>query len=123
MEEKKPLDLTYGANRWWAIKIAFIWTLFMVPSEMARLSGNPDFKFPLLMLGMLGLTIIFVQGFTKLVGVPLREFKDLKLPYPWGLMLGICGWHLIMWFPLVMLLASFFEPRAVIGGTVGGTPG
>jgi len=120
MEEKKLPDLTYGANRWWAIKIAFIWTLLMVPSEIARLSGNPDFKFVLLLLGMVGLTIIFVQGFTKIIGVPLREFKELKMRYPWGLMLGICGWHIAMWFPMVMLLASFFEPRVVIGMPAGG---
>jgi len=122
MEEKKLPDLTYRTNRWWVIKIAFIWTLLMVPTEIATHTGNPDFRFPLLMLAMVGLTIVFVQGFTKIVGVPLREFKDLKLPYPWPLMLGICGWHLVMWFPTAMLLASFFEPRVVVGMPAG-TPG
>jgi hypothetical protein len=120
MEEKKLPDLTYGANRWWAIKMAFVWTLFMIPSEIARLSGSPDFSLPLVMLGMIGLTIVFIHRFTKIIGVPIREFRDLKMKYPWSLMLGICAWHIVMWFPMVMLLASFFEPRVVVGIPAGG---
>jgi hypothetical protein len=122
MEEKTP-DLTYRTNRGWVIKLALIWTLLMVPSQIAQLVGNADMDTVLTLLGMVGFFILFFQGLNRLAGVvSLRKFQELKLGYPWGLILGLMGWHLTTSMVLFFLMASAFEPAVVVGGT-GGTPG
>ena len=116
MEDKKP-DLTYRTNRGWVIKIALLWTLLMVPSQIAQVSNRPDMDFPLTILGMVGFCILLTRGLTAIVGeVSLREFQKLKLGYPWALLLGIIGWHLTTSMVVFFLLMGMFEPVMVIGG-------
>lgn len=123
MEEKTP-DLTYGTNRRWVIKTALLWTLLMVPAQFAQIIGRPDMDFILTLLAAVGFFIIFFQGLLEMTeGVPLSKFRELKLGYPWGLMLGIAAWHLATTMFVFFLLMSAFGPDVVIGGTIGGTPG
>jgi hypothetical protein len=120
VEEKTTPDLTYGTNRGWVIKLALGWTLLMVPSQIADVLGDPGLDFVLTLLGMVGFFIVFFQGLNRLAGtVSLREFQKLKLGYPWGLLLGLSGWHLAMSMVVWVLLVSAFEPAVVIGGTSG----
>ena len=123
MEEKKP-DLTYGTNRGWVIKIALLWTFLMVPSQIAQIIGRPDMDLILTLLAMVGFFIVFFKGLHHLAGVvSLRKFQELKLGYPWGLLLGICAWHLTTSTVAFFLLMGAFGPDVVVGGTTGGTPG
>jgi hypothetical protein len=122
MEEKKS-DLTYGTNRGWVIKLALIWTLLMVPSQIAQLVGDETMDTVLTLLGMVGFFILFFQGLNRLAGVvSLREFQELKLGYPWGLIIGLMAWHFSTTTMVFFLLMGAFEPTVVIGGS-GGTPG
>jgi len=124
VEEKTTPDLTYGTNRGWVIKLAIGWTLLMVPSQIASVMGDVNLDFVLTLLGMVGFFIVFFQGLNRLAGtVSLREFQKLKLGYPWGLILGLAGWHLALSMAVYVLLAAAFEPSVVVGGTIGGTPG
>lgn len=117
MKEKTP-DLTYGTNRGWVIKLALFWTLLMVPSQIAQIFGDANLDFVLTLLGMVGFFIVFFQGLNRLAGtVSLREFQKLKLGYPWGLILGLTGWHLSTSMVVFFLIATAFEPTVVIGGT------
>ena len=119
MEDKKP-DLTYGTNRGWVIKTALFWTLLMVPSQIAQVTGRPDMDFILTVLGMVGFCILLARGLTAIVGeVSLREFQELKLGYPWALLLGIIGWHLTPSMVVFFLLMGTFGPQVVIGGDPG----
>ena len=117
MKEKTP-DLTYATNRGWVIKLALIWTLLMIPSQIASIFGDVHLDFVLTFLGMVGFFIVFFQGLNRLAGtVSLREFQKLKLGYPWGLVLGLTAWHLFTTSAVYFLLAAAFEPTVVIGGT------
>lgn len=123
MEEKTP-DLTYRTNRRWAIKIALLWTLLMVPSQIASIFGNDGLDLVLTLLAGVGFFIIFFQGLLEMTdGVPLSKFQKLKLGYPWGLMLGIAAWHLATTMFVFFLLLGALGPDVVVGGTSGGTPG
>ncbi len=126
MEEKTPNstpDLTYRTNRGWVIKTALLWTCLMVPSQIAQVVGRPDMDFILTLLGMVGFCILLVRGLTAIVGkVSLREFQELKLGYPWALLLGIMAWHLTTSMAVFFLLMGAFEPQFVVGGDVEGAP-
>ena len=122
--EEKTLDLTYRTNKRGVIKIALLWTLLMVPSQIAQIIDRPDMDLILTILASVGFFIVFFKGLLEMTeGIPLGEFKKLKLGYPWGLLLSICAWHLITSMVVFFLLMSAFGPDVVIGGTIGGTPG
>ncbi|KKK78239.1 hypothetical protein LCGC14_2845580, partial [marine sediment metagenome] len=94
-----------------------LWTLLVIPSQIAEIIGRPDMDFILTILAMVGFWIIFFRGLTALLGgIPLREYQELKLGYPWALLLGICAWHLTTSMAVFFLLMGMFEPVMVIGG-------
>ena len=113
--ERTPerIELTPQTHWRWALRIAFIWSLLMIPSQIAMVTDHPGMEFPLIVLGMVGFYIVFFRGLSTIAGLPWREVIKGN-PRPWRLLLAICGFYIVISMAIIEILKVIFAEKVVI---------
>ncbi len=114
----KP-DLSFGRNHRWAIRHGAIWTLLMLPSDIASQMPSPSSGLVtvLTFLGMVGFfSGLFASLETLSGGVKILDLRRRLGKFPWPLMLGVAAYFfLFSALTYVSLLIIFGNQAKVVG--------
>ncbi len=106
-------DLSFQTNQRWAIKLAFFWSLLMVPSNIANLKGEGGMELILTCLGMVGFFILMFRGILTITnGVSLYDLRMQGMKWHVGctLWLGMCAWFFVFSVFFLTVTISFLGP-------------
>ena len=99
-DQKFP-DLTFRTNQWWAIKMAALWSLLLIPNTIAHLKQQEGMEIVLGILGMVACLIVFFKSLRSLTeGKSLADLEKRGMKFPWTLLLGIVAWQFFLRLPI-----------------------